>query len=246
MRYLGKKVRTPSIPTPPLNSPFHCRWIFNITLFIGAIFGIAMGGSLSFAALASLAAVSSVGVGGNIPVDATVFLGLSFPVFLVPPNQTYRYVIRFYACFSPISTHILVHLVDSWTLVWLSGVSCVLINPLNHSQVPNSSLRLLGLLSPTSRVIQLVHAPAQTTWVGVTLLSHSGRLCCFYPSCAYSPFPCMSPRVIFLDAVKTQRRWPSYMRSHDTMAPKLPSLLKISKKRVVLRRRKQTHISGGH
>ena len=86
MRYLGKKVRTSSLPAPHLNSPFHCRWIFNITLFTGAIFGIAMGSSLSFAALASLAAVSSVGVGGNIPVDATVFLGLSLPVFLVSPN----------------------------------------------------------------------------------------------------------------------------------------------------------------
>lgn len=34
-----------------------------------------MGGSLSFVALASLAATSSVGVGGNIPVDSAVFLG---------------------------------------------------------------------------------------------------------------------------------------------------------------------------
>jgi hypothetical protein len=35
-----------------------------------------MGGSLSFVALASLAAISSVGVGGNVPVDSAVFLGL--------------------------------------------------------------------------------------------------------------------------------------------------------------------------
>ena len=35
-----------------------------------------MGGSLSFVALASLAAISSVGVGGNISVDSAVFLGL--------------------------------------------------------------------------------------------------------------------------------------------------------------------------
>lgn len=34
-----------------------------------------MGGSETFIALASLAAISSVGVGGNIPVDAAVFLG---------------------------------------------------------------------------------------------------------------------------------------------------------------------------
>ncbi|KAF8258166.1 MFS general substrate transporter [Lactarius quietus] len=50
------------------------KWSFNLTLFIGGVFGIAMGGSLSFVALASLAALSSVGVGGNIPVDSAVFL----------------------------------------------------------------------------------------------------------------------------------------------------------------------------
>ncbi|KAI0291552.1 MFS general substrate transporter [Russula brevipes] len=50
------------------------RWSFNLTLFIGSIFGIAMGGSVTFVALASLAAVSSIGVGGNVPVDAVVLL----------------------------------------------------------------------------------------------------------------------------------------------------------------------------
>ncbi|KAH9031886.1 MFS general substrate transporter [Lactarius pseudohatsudake] len=50
------------------------KWSFNLTLFIGGVFGTAMGGSLTFVALASLAAVSSVGVGGNIPVDSAVFL----------------------------------------------------------------------------------------------------------------------------------------------------------------------------
>jgi hypothetical protein len=34
-----------------------------------------MGGSETFIALASLAAISSVGVGGNMPVDSAVFLG---------------------------------------------------------------------------------------------------------------------------------------------------------------------------
>ncbi len=52
------------------------RWSFNLTLFIGSIFGIAMSGSETFIALASLAAVSSVGVGGNMPVDSAVFLGV--------------------------------------------------------------------------------------------------------------------------------------------------------------------------
>lgn len=38
-----------------------------------------MGGSATFVVLASLAAASSVGVGGNMPVDSAVFLGASIP-----------------------------------------------------------------------------------------------------------------------------------------------------------------------
>lgn len=34
-----------------------------------------MGGSETFVALALFAAISSVGVGGNMPVDSAVFLG---------------------------------------------------------------------------------------------------------------------------------------------------------------------------
>ncbi|KAI0255593.1 MFS general substrate transporter, partial [Lactifluus subvellereus] len=50
---------------------------FNLTLFIGSIFGIPMGSSRTFVMLASLAAASSIGVGGNMPVDSAVFLGSS-------------------------------------------------------------------------------------------------------------------------------------------------------------------------
>ncbi|KAI0060083.1 MFS general substrate transporter [Artomyces pyxidatus] len=50
------------------------KWSFNLTLFLSSIFGIAAGGSATFVALASLVAVSSVGVGGNMPVDSAVFL----------------------------------------------------------------------------------------------------------------------------------------------------------------------------
>lgn len=52
------------------------RWSFNLTLFMASIFGIAAGGSPNFVALASLVAVLGVGVGGNMPVDSAVFLGL--------------------------------------------------------------------------------------------------------------------------------------------------------------------------
>ncbi|KAH9976863.1 MFS general substrate transporter [Lactifluus volemus] len=50
------------------------KWSFNLTLFIASTFGIAMGGSQTFMMLALLAAASSVGVGGNTPVDSVVFL----------------------------------------------------------------------------------------------------------------------------------------------------------------------------
>jgi hypothetical protein len=71
----GRKSVTFHYPSPAVASRSVGRWSFNLTLFIGSIFGIAMGGSETFIALASLAAISSVGVGGNIPVDSAVFLG---------------------------------------------------------------------------------------------------------------------------------------------------------------------------
>ncbi|OJA13522.1 hypothetical protein AZE42_10522 [Rhizopogon vesiculosus] len=51
------------------------RWPFHITLFITGIFGLAVGGAPSFVALASLFAVVTSGVAGNMPVDNTLFLG---------------------------------------------------------------------------------------------------------------------------------------------------------------------------
>lgn len=52
------------------------RSAFNITLFITGVFAVAAGGSPNAVALCSLAAVWSVGVGGNLPVDSAVFLGM--------------------------------------------------------------------------------------------------------------------------------------------------------------------------
>lgn len=51
------------------------RWAFNLTLFITGVFAVAAGGSPGYVALCSLAAVWSIGVGGNLPVDSAVFLG---------------------------------------------------------------------------------------------------------------------------------------------------------------------------
>lgn len=50
------------------------RWSFNITLLITGVFALAAGGSTNYIALSSLAAVWSIGVGGNLPVDSAVFL----------------------------------------------------------------------------------------------------------------------------------------------------------------------------
>ncbi|CAL1712146.1 unnamed protein product [Somion occarium] len=50
------------------------QWAFNITLFITGVFATAAGASPGFVALCSLAAVWSIGVGGNLPVDSAVFL----------------------------------------------------------------------------------------------------------------------------------------------------------------------------
>ncbi|KAI0070245.1 sugar transporter [Panus rudis PR-1116 ss-1] len=50
------------------------RWAFNITLFITGVFATAAGGSPGSVALCACAAVWSIGVGGNLPVDSAVFL----------------------------------------------------------------------------------------------------------------------------------------------------------------------------
>ena len=49
---------------------------FNTTLFIGGVFGIAVGGANSFVAAASLCACVGFGIGGNLPVDGAIFLEL--------------------------------------------------------------------------------------------------------------------------------------------------------------------------
>ena len=51
------------------------RWCFNLTLLITGVFAVAAGASPNYIALCSLAAVWSIGVGGNLPVDSAVFLG---------------------------------------------------------------------------------------------------------------------------------------------------------------------------
>ena len=50
------------------------RWAFNLTIGITAVFGMAAAGSPNFAGIAVFAALWSIGVGGNLPVDSAIFL----------------------------------------------------------------------------------------------------------------------------------------------------------------------------
>ncbi len=47
---------------------------WNITLFISAVFGIAVGGAPNFVALGGLLAALGVGLGGNLPVDGAMLI----------------------------------------------------------------------------------------------------------------------------------------------------------------------------
>lgn len=53
---------------------FGRRWAFNLTIGITAVFGLIAAGSPNFAAIGIFAALWSVGVGGNLPVDSAIFL----------------------------------------------------------------------------------------------------------------------------------------------------------------------------
>ncbi|CAE7213630.1 hypothetical protein PTNB85_07026 [Pyrenophora teres f. teres] len=53
---------------------FGRRWAFNLTIGITAVFGLAAAGSPGFGAIGTFAALWSVGVGGNLPVDSAIFL----------------------------------------------------------------------------------------------------------------------------------------------------------------------------
>lgn len=53
---------------------FGRRWAFNLTIGITAVFGLIAAGSPNLGAIATFAALWSVGVGGNLPVDSAIFL----------------------------------------------------------------------------------------------------------------------------------------------------------------------------
>jgi hypothetical protein len=124
-----------------------------------------MGGSETFIALASLAAISSVGVGGNIPVDSAVFLGAfaRSPALSAMPSPVTAY--RFHSQLSPVSTHNSFYLVGYWAIDWLSGGLDVLF-AFSLSSF-NTVSRLPGRLLQTSPAPRPARARVQITWAGV-------------------------------------------------------------------------------
>ena len=50
------------------------RWCFNITCLIASVFGLIFAAPSNFGALCFLCALIGLGVGGNIPIDATITL----------------------------------------------------------------------------------------------------------------------------------------------------------------------------
>lgn len=70
------------------------RWSFYLTTLIASIFGIASGGARSFDGLCVLSAFIGFGIGGNIPIDATITLEF------LPTNR--RFLVAALSLFQPL------------------------------------------------------------------------------------------------------------------------------------------------
>lgn len=70
------------------------KWSFYFTCLLSSIFGIAAGGSQNFTTLRVLTALAGLGVGGNIPIDATICLEF------LPTNR--RWLLALLSLFQPV------------------------------------------------------------------------------------------------------------------------------------------------
>lgn len=91
---------------------FGRRWAFNLTVGITAVFGLSAAGSPNFAAIGTFAALWSVGVGGNLPVDSAIFLE-----FLPGSHQYLLTVLSVFWAFAQLLATLI-----AWPL--LSNLSC--------------------------------------------------------------------------------------------------------------------------
>lgn len=91
---------------------FGRRWAFNLTIGITGLFGMVAASSPNFAAIAAFAALWSVGVGGNLPVDSAIFLE-----FLPGTHQYLLTVLSIYWAFAQLLANLI-----AWPL--LGNLSC--------------------------------------------------------------------------------------------------------------------------
>lgn len=70
------------------------KWAFNFTVFIASIFGLVLGTAPSWNALCVLGAFTGFGIGGNIPIDASIVLEF------IPQNR--RYLLAALSVFQPL------------------------------------------------------------------------------------------------------------------------------------------------
>ncbi|KAF9458766.1 MFS general substrate transporter [Collybia nuda] len=102
---------------------------FNITLLIVAIFALAAGGSPNSITLISLAAVWSIGVGGNLPVDSAIFLE-----FVPASHQYLLTILSIWWAFGQ-----LIGSLVAWPLI--GNYSCEITKPPNCSRSENQGWR---------------------------------------------------------------------------------------------------------
>ncbi|KAJ1036336.1 hypothetical protein NDA13_000216 [Ustilago tritici] len=74
------------------------RWSFYLTTLIASVFGIASGGAGSFETLCVLAALIGFGIGGNIPIDATI------TIEFLPCNR--RFLVAALSIFQPLGVQV--------------------------------------------------------------------------------------------------------------------------------------------
>lgn len=107
-------------PLPPEIYVLFCRHrlSFNGTLFITGVFALSAGASPNSITLCSLAAVWSIGVGGNLPVDSAIFLGMSAVIKCQRGFPSYGYIPRIHTSLTPVPADCLVNLVGGGTTPW--------------------------------------------------------------------------------------------------------------------------------
>lgn len=88
---------------------------FNSTLFILGVFATAAGGANDYVALCSFAAIWSIGVGGNLPVDSAIFLGMYCASRTAVQLSLIHINCRVHSCITSISSYCPVYLVGVWS-----------------------------------------------------------------------------------------------------------------------------------